>query len=357
RLSHTIGSTREPLVTKTIGEYFRDQARTFGDRQALVVPPEGLRWTYTQFEREVEACAKGLLQMGLRKGDRLGIWMGNRSEWITLQYATSMIGVILVTINPAYRPNELESALRLSGCRALVMSPTFKSSNYLKMLRTVAPEFPPSLAGNLMSESLPDLRTVIVVDGARHPGAFAFHDLLDEGRGVRHDTIGPVLESCKKDEVCNIQFTSGTTGSPKAASLTHSNILNNGIAAGRAMRLTCEDILCVPVPLYHCFGIVLGNLAALSAGASVVYPAESYDPVATMQAVHDERCTGLHGVPTMFIGQMSLPNFSSFDVSSLRTGIMAGSVCPPETMKGVMQKLHMKDVVIGYGMTGESLRC
>ncbi|KAG9295037.1 hypothetical protein G9A89_017831 [Geosiphon pyriformis] len=360
-LSYVEGPTDEPLLEVTIGNFFDDIVTKYGDRQALVVKHENnLHWNYRQFGDQIDALARGLHKSGLRKGDRLGIFMPNNSAWATLQYATSKIGVILVTINPAYKVKELEQALKLVGCKSLVLTPHFKSSHYIKMITELAPELNFSRPNALEAERLPDLKQVIVVD-THHPveylegvrGLIQFHEMF-EYTVWGNDPIKEIGGVLTQNDIINIQFTSGTTGAPKGASLSHRNILNNGKATADRMILTPQDVLCVPVPLYHCFGIVLGNLAALSKGSSVVYPSEGFDVEATLRAVDEEKCTGLHGVPTMFIEEMNHHNFRKYDLTNLRTGIAAGSPVPIEVMKDIIEKMNLKELTIAYGMTETS---
>jgi fatty-acyl-CoA synthase len=275
-------------------------------------------------------------------------------EWVLTQFATAKIGLILVNINPAYRLSELEYALNKVGCKALILAERFKTSEYVGMLRELAPELAKAVPGALASKRLPSLRTVVVLGQAQHAGALRFADALTQGDDAHRRRISELSQVLQFDEPINIQFTSGTTGAPKGATLSHHNILNNGFFIGEAMRLTMEDRLCIPVPLYHCFGMVLGNLAALTHGACMVFPGEGFDPLAALQAVAEERCTALHGVPTMFIAQLDHPDFTRFDLSSLRTGIMAGSPCPIEVMKRAVSQMHLSEITIAYGMTETS---
>ena len=334
-LSYASGTSTLPLIGQTIGENLERAAATWPDNEALVVVHQGVRLTYRQFDAEVNAYARRLMGLGLGKGDRLGIWSPNCAEWALVQYATAKIGVILVNLNPAYRTHEVEYALRQSGCVALVAATDFKTSDYRAMVAEVRP-------------NLPDLRHVLFV------GTDDWRDWLDADPGV---TIAEVLAygaTLSFDDPINIQYTSGTTGFPKGATLSHHNILNNGFFVAEGCRYTDQDRVCIPVPLYHCFGMVLGNLGCTTHGATMVYPAPAFDPVATLAAVEAERCTSLYGVPTMFIAQLNHPEFHRFDLSSLRTGIMAGSPCPVETMKQCISAMHMDEVTIAYGMTETS---
>ena len=351
--SQVRGATQPPLSDLTIPELLAQTAARFGDRPAAIFREQGIRWTWAEFAAEVDALAAGLQGLGLRKGDRLGIWSPNRSEWVVTQFATARIGVILVNINPAYRLFELEYALELSGCRAIVSAERLKTSQYLEMLRSAAPELDTCAPGALRSQRLPDLEFVIRLGSESTPGMLNYGDLLARGRAALASAplAAPALDC---HDAINIQFTSGTTGSPKGATLTHHNVVNNARYIALAMRFTEADSLAIPVPLYHCFGMVLAVLACVSTGAAMVFPGESFDAGATLAAVAEERCTALHGVPTMFIAELDHPDFARFDLASLRTGIMAGSPCPIETMKRVVSQMHMREVTIAYGMTETS---
>ncbi len=305
-------------------------------------------------KERVDAFAAGLMDIGLDPGSRIGIWAPNRTEWTITQFATAKAGLILVNINPTYRLAELEYALNKVGCTALVTAAAFKTSDYLGMIRDLAPELDTATPGELQAVRLPDLRHVIQVGGGDVPGTWAFEDILVHGKAAGQAAVEALAPSLQFDDPINIQFTSGTTGSPKGATLTHHNILNNGFFVGRAQALGEDDRICIPVPLYHCFGMVMGNLASVTHGAAMVYPGEGFDPLATLEAVAAEKCTALYGVPTMFIAQLQHPDFANFDLSSLRTGIMAGSPCPVEVMKQVIDNMHMDDVTIAYGMTETS---
>ncbi|MDD3018911.1 MAG: AMP-binding protein [Comamonas sp.] len=355
--SHVCGATDTPLIEATIGDFFADMALRQGEREALVSRHQGLRYTYTGLYRAMRQLASALLSLGLEKGDRVGIWSHNNAEWVLMQLATAKVGLILVNINPAYRTAEVEYALNKVGCKALVAMPRFKSSDYLGMLRELAPELDRCMPGMLAAKRLPTLRAVIWIDvagqGEEQPGMLRFSDVMARGHAsdARIDDVAHTLENT---DPINIQFTSGTTGFPKGATLTHRNILNNGFFIGECMRLTPRDRLCIPVPLYHCFGMVLGNLACFTHGSTIVYPNDGFDPLTVLETVQAERCTGLHGVPTMFIAELDHPRFKDFDLSSLRTGIMAGSPCPIEVMKRVQADMHMTEVTIAYGMTETS---
>jgi fatty-acyl-CoA synthase len=351
--SQTIGSVTVPLIEETIGRHFEAMVRRFPEREALVSCHQSQRFTYAELDREASRLASALLRAGLTPGDRAGIWANNCSEWLQMQLATAKVGVVLVNINPAYRANELEYALNKVGCKMLVTMTGYRSSDYLGMVRDLAPELGGCEAGRLNATRAPTLRTVVQLGAAQEPGVLTFGSLLAMG-----DAEDPSLErigaTLRGTDPINIQFTSGTTGFPKGATLTHRNILNNGFFIGEAMKLTEADRLCIPVPLYHCFGMVLGNLACLTHGATIVYPNDGFDPLTVLETVQAERCTGLHGVPTMFIAELAHPRFAEYDLSTLRTGIMAGSPCPIEVMKQVVSRMHMADVTIAYGMTETS---
>ena len=352
--SYVCGSADAPLLGDTIGRSLDRAAARWADREALVSPSHDVRWTWRDLAARVDALAAGLLALGLDRGARIGVWSLNRPEWTLTQFAAAKAGLILVTINPAYRLSELEFALHKVGCRAIVTATAFKTSNYMEMLNTLLPELATATPGDLRAVRLPELRAVIQVGGPRSPGTIAFEEVAGLA-GARHrDALSALGKTLQFDDAVNIQFTSGTTGSPKGVTLTHHNILNNGYFVGRAMRLTEQDRICIPVPLYHCFGMVMGNLAAVTSGATMVYPGEGFDPLATLQTVAQEKCTTLYGVPTMFIAELDHPRFAEFDLSSLRTGIMAGAPCPIEVMRRVNEQMNMREVTIAYGMTETS---
>lgn len=354
-LSQVKGRTDATLSQATIAQFLADTVQRFAQQEAVVFREQGLRWSWAQFQAEVDALAAGLLALGLRVGDRVGIWSPNRAEWLVTQFATARAGLVLVNINPAYRVAELEYALNLSGCRAIITAEQLKSSKYLEMLQRLAPELATCTPGALKSNRLPSLQMVIRLGDERTPGMLNYADVLEQGRTnvdvAALDALGAGL-SCH--DAINIQFTSGTTGNPKGATLTHHNVVNNARFIAQAMNFSEADSLCIPVPLYHCFGMVLAVLACVSTGATMVFPGESFEPVATLQAVSEERCTALHGVPTMFIAELDHPRFAEFDLSRLRTGIMAGSPCPIETMKRVIAEMHLSEITIAYGMTETS---
>jgi fatty-acyl-CoA synthase len=338
-LSYAKGPTDVALLDVTIGTALRQAASRWADGLALVSRHQGLRWTWAELDAAVDRVATGLLRLGVTPGDRVGIWAPNCAEWTLIQFATARIGAVLVTINPAYRVSEVEYALNKVGCSVLVTAARFKTSDYLAMLREIGPE------------RLPQLRATITIGEEAHDGFLPWYALdvaADAAALVAGEAaLGP-------DDAINIQFTSGTTGFPKGATLTHRNILNNGYFTAQTIALSPADRICIPVPLYHCFGMVLGNLAALASGAAMVYPGEAFDPLAVLQAVEAEGCTALYGVPTMFIAVLGQPALAETDVSTLRTGIMAGSPCPVTVMREVIERLNMHEVTIGYGMTETS---
>ncbi|WP_063547564.1 AMP-binding protein [Burkholderia territorii] len=354
-LSYVRGATDVPLSDATISRFLLDTAGRFPDRPAVVFREQGIRWDWRTFAHEIDVLAAGLAALGIVKGDCVGIWSPNRSEWLLTQFATARIGAVLVNINPAYRLAELEYALNKVGCKAVIAAERFKTSAYVEMLQTIAPELASATPGDLHAARVPSLRTVVSMGDVAPAGMFSFSDVMARGRDTldvaRLDAIGATLAA---SDPINIQFTSGTTGSPKGATLTHRNVVNNARSIAMAMRFSEQDSLCIPVPLYHCFGMVLAVLACVSKGAAMVFPGEAFDPVATLAAVADERCTALHGVPTMFIAELDHPDFAKFDLSTLRTGIMAGSPCPIETMKRVVSQMHLSEITIAYGMTETS---
>jgi fatty-acyl-CoA synthase len=348
------GTSEVPLRYETIGKAFDQTAQRFAERDALIVPAQQVRWSYKELKRRVDGLAAGLLSLGLNPGDRIGIWAPNRAEWTVSQFACAKAGLILVNVNPAYRLSELEFCLEKVGCRALITAERLKNSDYLEMLRVLVPELYRCAPNELVSARLPQLNLVIRLGSAHSAGCMNFDEVLQRGMNsdrARLDEIGLQLQP---DDAINIQFTSGTTGLPKGATLSHYNILNNGYFVGRGLRLTERDRICIPVPLYHCFGMVMGNLAAISHGAAMIYPAESFDPAKTLEAVDRERATALYGVPTMFIAELETPEFSRYDLSSLRTGIMAGSPCPVEVMKRVIHQMNLTEITNCYGMTETS---
>ena len=333
--SYSNGASSNPLLGETIGDNLRRIAVTYPTRDALVDVPTGRRWTYAQLDADTDTIGVGLLALGINAGDRVGIWAPNCAEWVVLQYATAKIGAILVNINPAYRSHELAYVLRQSGTKLLVSAQSFKTSDYRGMIEEVR-------------GSLDSLERVIYL------GTADWDRLLDAGAAANREALAARSATLAFDDPINIQYTSGTTGFPKGATLSHHNILNNGYFVGEGCRYTASDRVCVPVPFYHCFGMVMGNLGSTTHGACIVIPAPGFDPAATLAAVQAEKCTSLYGVPTMFIAELALPDFTSYDLSSLRTGIMAGSPCPVEVMKRVLTEMHMTEVTICYGMTETS---
>jgi fatty-acyl-CoA synthase len=350
RLSYVHGASDVPLIGATIGDLFDRVAVQVPENEALVSCHQNMRYTYRAFQALCDRFARGLIALGIGKGDRIGIWATNHAEWVVAQFATPKIGAILVNINPAYRVYELEYALNQSGCAALIIGPAFKSSDYAAQLREVCPEIDRSAPGDLRAARIPALQTVITF-GCTMDGAYGWDDVLAKGDGVSPEELARVQTEQQFDDAINIQYTSGTTGFPKGVTLSHHSILNNGYFIGEYMRFSPTDRLCIPVPFYHCFGMVLANLACVTHGATMVIPAPGFDPKATLEAVAKERCTALHGVPTMFIAELALPEFDTYDLSTLRTGIMAGSPCPVEVMKQVNARMNMTDVTICYGMT------
>ncbi|HXA41169.1 MAG TPA: AMP-binding protein [Phenylobacterium sp.] len=353
-LSYVHGADARPLLGLTISQAFDATCTAHPDVPALISRHQKIRWTYAEMGERVDALAAGLLALGLEPGDRVGVWAPNCAEWALTQFATAKAGLILVTINPAYRLSEAEYALNKVGCKALVTAVAHKTSEYLHMLRELAPELSSSRPGALQAARLPTLRWVITLGEQEHAGCLAFHQACDAGTPADAARLKEIGAGLQFDQPINIQFTSGTTGFPKGATLSHHNILNNGYFVGEAIRLQVGERLCIPVPLYHCFGMVMGNLGCVTHAATMVYPAEGFDPLATLEAVEAEACAGLYGVPTMFIAMLGHEAFGRFDLSSLRTGIMAGSPCPIEVMKQVIERMHMPQVTIAYGMTETS---
>jgi len=352
--SYAHGTSNTPLIGDTIGAFFDRSAERWPDRPALIVRQQNVRWTYNELKTRVDAFAAGLLALGLAPGDRIGIWSPNNAEWVITQFATAKAGLILVNINPAYRTYELEYALNKVGCSALITAERFKSSDYLGTLRELMPEIEGAAPGEVRAKRVPALSTLISIGGGETPGYVRFDDVLGMGGDRHREMLADLQPKLQFDDAINIQFTSGTTGAPKGATLTHHNLLNNGYFIGEAQRLTDRDKVCIPVPLYHCFGMVLGNLACVTHGSAMVYPGEGFDPLGTLETVESERCTALYGVPTMFIAELGHPEFRRFDLTSLRTGIMAGSPCPIEVMRRCVTEMNMREVTIAYGMTETS---
>jgi fatty-acyl-CoA synthase len=352
--SYGSSTSDAPLLGLTIGDLFDQTVALYPDHPALISRQQQVRLTYRELQAQVNQCAKGLLHLGFQKGQRIGIWAPNRAEWCITQFATSKIGVILVNINPSYRLQELEYALTQSGCSGIVIAPQFKSSDYTGMMTALAPELNECEPGKLSAARLPDLTTVIRLSAEKVPGMFSWDELMAMGDAVSDEQLAACQREQEFDDPINIQYTSGTTGFPKGATLSHHNILNNGYFVAHLQNFTHEDRLCIPVPLYHCFGMVMGNLGCVTHGATMVYPSEGFEPLAVLQAVQEEKCTALYGVPTMFIAELDHPDFGKYDYSSLRTGCMAGSPCPVEVMKKVISQMNMREVEIAYGMTETS---
>ncbi|HVS77996.1 MAG TPA: AMP-binding protein [Steroidobacteraceae bacterium] len=352
--SFVCGTTGLPLIHRTVGDALGEAARQWPRRDALVVCHQDARLTYSELDERVTGLARAFLALGLQPGDRVGIWSPNNSEWVLTQFATARAGLILVNINPAYRLAELEYALRKVGCRALVFASSFKTSDYTAILSSLLSAGEWRGAGRVQCAAFPALEWLIQLGPKQHAGVMSFDELCRAGDEADSAQLDSVTGCLDPDQPVNIQFTSGTTGHPKGATLTHFNVVNNGFFVGEGMQLGPEDRLCIPVPLYHCFGMVLGVLAAVTHGSAMVFPSEAFDPETALAAVASERCTALHGVPTMFIAELDHPRFGEFDLSSLRTGIMAGAPCPVTVMRRVIDAMHMSQVTICYGMTETS---
>jgi fatty-acyl-CoA synthase len=349
--SYFIGEGNGQLLYETIGSCFERVAKGNPDGHAIIVKHQGIRWSYQELYEQVDRLSVGLLALGLKPGDRVGIWGPSSIEWVMTQLATARIGAIMVCINPAYRLYELEYALNKASCKAIITAEKFKSSDYLTMLNELAPELKHSQAGTLKSAKLPHLELVIRMGTQESAGMLNFDDVCSLGGESERQRLECLHVELRPDDAINIQFTSGTTGQPKGATLSHCNILNNGWNSAQGMQLTERDKLCIPVPLYHCFGMVLGVLACVTSGATMVFPGEAFDAESTLATVEEEKCTGLHGVPTMFVTQLDSPGFNKYDVSTLRTGIIAGAPCAEELMNRIIGDLNMSSVVIGYGQT------
>lgn len=352
--SYTSGTSKKPLIGMTIGDKFDETVRNWPDRDALISCHQGLRYSYRQLQEVVNQVARAFLSVGAKKGDRIGVWSPNRAEWTISQFATAKIGAVLVNINPAYRLHELEYALNQSEARFLVTADSFKSSDYTGMLYELAPELKASAEGKLKSMKLPYLQGVINLSEEKMSGMWRWQDFIQKGDEVSEQSLEEVQSELQFDDPINIQYTSGTTGFPKGATLSHHNILNNGYFVAESMSFTEHDKLVIPVPLYHCFGMVMGNLGCITHGSTMIYPGEGFEPETVLKTIEQEKATAVYGVPTMFIAELDHPEFSKFDLSTLRTGIMAGSICPAEVMKAVNNKMHMEEVQIAYGMTETS---
>ena len=349
--SYVHGGGQQPLLGMTVGDVLDRAAASWPDREALLVAHQGVRWNWRELHTRARHLASGLMALGLQPGDRIGMLAPNRAEWVLVQFGAAYAGLILVNINPAYRPPELEYALNKVGCRALIMETTLKTSDYLAILQSLAPELATAVPGELHAERLPELRFVIRLGTDKTAGMFNFDDIIALADNEHFEKLSDRAASLDFDEPINIQFTSGTTGTPKAATLTHHNIVNNAHISAELMRFREQDRLCIPLPMYHCFGMVLGTLLCATHGAAIVFPSASFDPAAALDAIESERCTAVHGVPTMFIDMLDDPDFEKHDLSSLRTGIMAGAPCPIELMQRVIEDMHMREITIGYGMT------
>lgn len=354
KLSYISGTSNTPLLGITIGDLFDQIAQKYPENDALVVYHQNIRWSYQELQAKVNECARALMAIGLQKGDRIGIWAPNRSEWLVTQLATAKVGAVLVNINPSYRLSELQYALNQSGCKMIVTADQFKQSNYTKMLYELAPELHHCTPGQLKAKELPKLETVIRLHSDNSPGMYAWEDMLRHAKQTSNAVLAQQQAQLTFDEPINIQYTSGTTGYPKGATLSHHNILNNGYFVARTMNFSAQDRLIIPVPLYHCFGMVMGNLGCITHGATMIYPSEGFEPDKVLQAAEKEKATAIYGVPTMFIAELEHADFTKYDYSSLRTGIMAGSPCPIEVMKSVQSTMHMPEMQIAYGMTETS---
>ena len=351
RLSYAYGTSSQPLLGMTIGEKFDQACQQYANQDAVVSVHQNVRLSYKQLQAQVNAFACSLLQLGLEKGDRIAIWSPNCVEWTITQFAAFKAGIILVNLNPAYKSSELEYVLNKVSCKALVIASQFKSSNYQEILTKIAPEITQSTSKLVSAKRLPHLKHIIKIDEEAYAGIHRFADLLPEPTPVQLDQLQAIAADLQFDETINIQFTSGTTGNPKGTMLTHNNILNNGYFVGEAIHLTPQDRVCISVPLFHCFGMVMGNLACITHGSAMIYPSAVFNPLDTLKTIQQEKCTAAYGVPTMFIALLEHEQFDEFDLSSLRTGIMAGSPCPREIMQRVIERMHMSEITICYGMT------
>lgn len=352
--SYSAGHSNTALLGQTIGEMFNASAEKYADNDALIVIHQNIRLNYRELKQAVDAAAKAFIAIGVKRGDRVGIWSPNCAEWVITQFATAKIGAILVNINPAYRSAELQHALMHSGTQVLITAEVFKASKYTEIIESLIPELKLAQASELNSEQLPALKHIVCLAETKHPGMTRWQDFINEASAVSDDALIALESELQFDDAINIQYTSGTTGRPKGATLSHHNILNNGFFVTESMNFSEADRLVIPVPLYHCFGMVMGNLGCISHGATMIYPDEGFDPLSVLKTVQAEKATALYGVPTMFIAMLEHERFAEFDLSSLRTGIMAGSICPAPVMKSVNSRMHMQEVQIAYGMTETS---
>jgi len=353
-LSYSHGSSNTPLIGETIGAFFDKIVAKYPERDAVVANHQNIRYSYFELKKAVDQFAKGLIELGVGKGERVGIWSPNNVEWLVTQFATAKIGAILVNINPSYRIFELEYALKQSGVKYLILATGFRKSDYVSMVYDLIPETKRAASSEIVSRKLQELRSLILLSDQHKPGMLRWMDIVDLGKQVSDTSLCERQETLQFDDPVNIQYTSGTTGFPKGATLSHFNILNNGFFVGEMLRFSEKDRLCIPVPFYHCFGMVLSNLTCVTHGATMVLPSEAFDAGKVLEVIEKERCTALHGVPTMFIAELNHPDFSKHDLSSLRTGIMAGAPCPIEVMKKVIDLMGIKEITIAYGMTETS---
>ena len=353
-LSHVIGDQSNRLLNVTLPEFFNYTRQKYGQCEAVVFSQFNMRWTYSELLDKCDEFAAGLLALGLYKGDRVGIWSPNRAEWIIAQIATARLGIILVNINPAYKGTELEYCINKVDLKCLIFATQFKSSAYAQTILDLCPELVEQKPGHLHLKKLPSLRMLVQISETPIAGAYSFQEVVKKATKGYFDRLDYISNGLRPDDAINIQFTSGTTGSPKGATLSHKNIINNAVSCAKAMNLTHYDRLCIPVPLYHCFGMVLGTLACCAAGATMIFPSEGFEPDKTMQALKSENCTAVHGVPTMFSAMLASSEFEGKPIKSLRTGIMAGSQCPEVLMRRVLYDLGCSEITIGYGMTETS---
>lgn len=338
------------LLDVTVGKLLEEQAKKYPNHEAVVYYDRGLRMTYKEFDDHCRKVARGLMALGIEKGEHLAVWSTNTPEWLSLQFATGKMGAVLVTVNTNYRAAELEYLLKQSDSKTLILMEQYRDVSYVDTIYQICPELRTSKPGQLKSKRLPHLKNVIFMGEKRYPGMFQWNDIIEASKTVTEEQLDEQLNSLRAEDVINMQYTSGTTGFPKGVMLSHRNIVNNGHQIAQCMELTYKDRLCIPVPFFHCFGCVLGVLAAVSVGATVL-PVQEFDPKVVLEIVQEEKCTALHGVPTMFIAELHHPDFQEYDLSTLRTGIMAGSTCPIEVMKEVMEKMNMEEITIAYGQT------